>query len=305
MGDWQPSVDEVRALLIERSNWGRWGTDDQRGAVNLIDNHKRCEAAALVRSGQAISLSLDYPTQPAVNNPRPAQQYLKVIHQDHGRGLAVDYLGIEYHCPVATHIDALCHVWDSANGWNGRDPAEFVSIDGVSWAGIEQWRHGIVTRGVLLDIPAHRGVPYVTVDEPVTDAELRSVVEGQGVEIRPGDAVVVYSGRAAFEAEHGPWSGGVTQPGLAASSLWFLRDCDCAVLVWDMMDAIPQSPGFDMPEPVHAALYSFGLALVDNADLEPLARACAQESRYEFMLCVAPLPVVGGTGSPVNPIAVL
>lgn len=143
----------------------------------------------------------------------------------------------------------------------------------------------------------------MTLDAPVHGWELEEVAAAQGVEIRPGDALCVYSGREQFAATNGwVWAGGPARPGLHASCLPFLRDADVALLVWDMMDASPHE--YEVPWTVHGAVFAYGVALVDNALLEPLAEFCSQEGRYEFMLTINPLNVRGGTGSPVNPVAV-
>jgi kynurenine formamidase len=150
-------------------------------------------------------------------------------------------------------------------------------------------------------------VPYVTLDKPVHGWELEDIARAQGVAIEPGDALVVYIGREALQADHPEKYYGVPfgtpnpeRPGLHASCLPFLRDHDIAVLVWDMMDHMPT--GYDIPWSVHGAIFAYGIALLDNALLQPLAEVCAQEGRYEFMLTIAPLKVIGGTGSPANPI---
>ena len=212
-------------------------------------------------------------------------------------GGVVDYYGFIYHGQTMTHIDALCHVWDDGGMWNGRDPAVEITSDGAQFADITAWGDGIVTRGVLLDVPRHRGEPYVTADRPVHGEELREIAEAQGVEVGAGDALIVYSGYEAFREEHTEAAG----PGLHASCATFVRDRDVALLGWDLMDA--RDPATSMPWPVHGVLYSYGVALLDNALLQPLAAACAEEGRYEFMLMVLPLRVPGGTGSPVNPVA--
>ncbi len=292
-----PTRDEVRAYIRERRNWGRWGDDDQMGAINLITPEKRVQAARLVRSGRSVSLSRDVPVTPGRNNPVPAQHFVNL--HDHA---ATDYYGIQYHGYVTTHVDALCHVWDDDGMWQGRDPRAEVTSNGVRFGSIELWRDGITTRGVLLDVPRHRGTPSVTLEAPVHGDELAAIAAAQGVTIEPGDALVVYSGREAWQAANRGWSGyRPPSPGLHASCLPFLRDHDVSVLVWDLMDARPDD--YDIPWTVHAALYAYGVALVDNSLLQPLAEACAEEGRYEFMLTFAPLPFVGGTGSPVNPIA--
>ena len=108
---------------------------------------------------------------------------------------------------VTTHVDALCHVWDGDGMWGGRDYKQELTTEGTRWGGIEHWRDGITTRGVLLDVPKHRGKPFVTIEEPVHGHELEAIATAQGVSIEPGDALVVYSGREAFQAEHREWSG--------------------------------------------------------------------------------------------------
>lgn len=295
-------------LFATRRNWGRWGPEDQRGAINLIDAEKRREAASLVRSGRVVSLCRPFPTAVAANNPRPAIQYYQRIGQD-----ALDFYGISYHGVAATHIDALCHMWDKTGMWNGHDPDEGFGPYGATFGDIERWGDGIVTRGVLFDIPSHRGVPCVEQDEPVHGWELEQICLERGVEVTAGDAVVVYCGRDAWsEAHERPWGSGPNlgrpgprdpRPGLHASCLEFFRDTDCSMLVWDMLDLLPN--GLDVVHSVHAAIYILGLALVDNAQLAPLAEACAEEGCDEFMLTVGPLRVEGGTGSPVNPLALL
>jgi kynurenine formamidase len=294
-----PTRDDVLSYLSERRNWGRWGDDDQRGAINLITPEKRAAAAKLVRSGRAVSLSRDFPTVPGRNNPMPAQHFVRAMDN-----AVIDYYGIVYHGHVTTHVDALCHVWDGDGMWGGRDPKVEITGSGTRWGGIEHWRDGITTRGVLLDVPKFRGEPSVTLEKPVPGWALEAIANAQGVSIEPGDALCVYSGREAWQAAHRDWSGyRPPSPGLHASCLPYIRDHDVAVLAWDLMDANPNDYG--VPWTVHGAIFSYGVALVDNALLQPLAEACAEEGRYEFMFTLAPIPVVGGTGSPVNPLALL
>lgn len=305
---------DTERMLHERRNWGRWGADDELGAVNLVTPEKRREAASLVRAGRSYSLSRTFPTEPSAINPRPAVHYMtRTDRNEGGAGGCGDYYGISYHGTGSTHIDALCHIWDEQGVYNGRDPNEVITFGGATFGGIQNWRDGIVTRGVLLDVPAFRGEPYVTQDRPVHGWELAELCESTGVTVTPGDALVVYSGREEWSRANGrPWGSGERstpdqigpdRPGLHASCLEFIRDTDCAVLCWDMMDMFPN--GVDLTWSVHGAIFAFGIALVDNALLEPVASACRAEGRSDFMFVAAPLPVEGGTGSPLNPIAVL
>ncbi len=294
--------ESIESLLKDRRNWGRWGADDEVGAVNLITPEKRVAAAGLVRSGRTVSLSLPLPTTPAADNPRPAQHYTKVAERVGDTGVATDFYGVEYHGLVCTHIDALCHTWGADGMWQGRDPKQELTSSGTRFGGIQAWRDGIVTRGVLLDVPAYRGTPYVTADRPVQGNELAAIAASQGVTFEPGDALVVYSGRDRWDRENAPLGTATDRPGLHASCLQFIRDIDCSVLAWDMQDAKPYA--WDLAWTVHAVIHTFGVAVVDNCALAPLAAACEAENRYEFMLVVAPLVVLGGTGSPANPLAI-
>ena len=298
-----PTKEEVESYLRDRRNWGRWGDKGSAGAMNLVTPEKRLSAVALVKTGRTVSLSRPFPVTPSVENQRPAQHYMMTSDRPPGGGSATDYLGVYYHGMATTHIDALCHVWNRDGMWDGRDPSEVLTFTGARYGTIDQWSDGILTRGILLDVPKHRGKPYVTLDEPVHGWELDQIVNEAGLALEPGDAVMVYSGRETYAQDHGGfWGGGAERPGLHASCLPFIRDNDISILGWDMMDAMPNEYG--IPWTVHGAIFAYGIALLDNALLQPLARACAEEATDQFMLTINPLKVIGGTGSPVNPIAV-
>jgi kynurenine formamidase len=226
------------------------------------------------------------------------------------RGHATDYYGMSYHGRTFTHIDALGHIFDSrgvflseGEMYNGRQALEEASSSGLAFGGIHALRAGIITRGVLLDIPALRGIPYVAPDDPVRESDLLEAASRQGISVEPGDGLVVYCGREAFETDFGMMGSSEMVPGLHTSCLRYLRNSDVGVLLWDMHDHRPPEYGFDFG--VHFVLPLFGLPLVDNCSLEELVEACRRAMRYEFAVVIAPLDVVGGTGSPVNPLALL
>ncbi|MCU1514007.1 MAG: hypothetical protein JWO10_1097 [Microbacteriaceae bacterium] len=294
--------DQQADALLRDTNWGRWGADDQKGAVNLVTPEKTLAAVRSVRSGESISLSRVFPTTPGPGNPRPAQHYM-LSEERPGFGYSGDYLGIAYHGYECTHVDALCHMWDDKGMWNGRDPRQEITPFGARFGDISQWSNGIVTRGVLLDVPAYRGVEFVEVGEPVLAEELELVAKAQGVTVQSGDALLVYSGREKWSATNGPLATAEHRPGLHVSCMSFIRQHDVAVLLADQMDETPNDSGIFLS--VHGVIFAYGVALVDNALLQPLAEACASRGAWDFMLMMAPLPVVGGTGSPVNPIAVI
>jgi kynurenine formamidase len=302
------STEQLRAVYAERNNWGRWGEDDERGTVNLIDERATLRGVAAARTGKPISLSRPLRAGGgAVHNPTPVSFMVGTRpHRTPDSGLAYDRIAFECHGYTLTHIDALCHIWAEDRLWGDRDPSREIASGGSSWGGIEQWKNGIVTRAVLLDIPALRATPYADPAEPITGGELESALQAAGVDLFAGDAVVVYSGREAWEdATRDSWQSSppVPRPGLGPSAVPFFRDHDVAALVWDCMDHAPDSSGLAWT--AHGMLVYFGLPLIDNASLAVLVSACREASRYDFMLTVAPLDIPGGTGSVVNPIAIL
>lgn len=297
-----PSRDEVMSYLKDHRNWGRWGDKGGAGAINLITPEKRVQAAGLVKSGRTVSLSRPLPVEPSRENAIPVQHYMKKEYIG-SWGASLDFLGIFHHGFSVTHIDALCHNWDDDGMWDGRDPEVEITFKGARWGSVDEWRDGILTRGVLLDVPKHRGEPYVTIGNPVHGWELEEILEEEGLSLEPGDAVVVNGGREAYMAD-GPreFAEGDRIPVLHASCMPFIRDHDVALLVWDITDIAPNEYGLAWT--VHGIIHAYGIPILDNALLEPLARVCAEEGRYEFMLTVNPLVAVGGTGSAVNPVAV-
>lgn len=188
----------------------------------------------------------------------------------------------------------------------GGGPSSDVTPEGARANSIDRWRGGIVTRGVLYDVPRHRRTNHVTSEEPVHWWELEEIGSAEGVEPRPGDAVLVRMGAAAYWAANPEFTPPWKAPGLHASALEFLFEHDAALLGWDLMEAPGQDAYQAHALPIHSiAIPYMGMPLLDNANFDELAAACALAGRWEFMLTIAPLVVIGGTGSPVNPIAIL
>ncbi len=282
----QSDDTDYAEMYRRRRNWGRWGANDQVGAINLITAEKRAAAAGLVRNGRTVSLSRVF---------EPPQHFMTKSSLGSGGGYVMDYLGFIYHGNTVTHIDALCHIWDQDGMWQGRDPDVEIDTQGAHFADITHWNTGIITKGVLLDVPRHRGVPHVTRDAPVRGEELEAIARAQGVSVEAGDALLVHSGwQSATDNQEAAGAG------LHPSCAEFVRDHDVAILGWDLMDGRSAS---GLPWPVHGVLFNFGVALLDNARLEPIADACAEEGRHEFMFMLLPLNVARGTGSPANPVA--
>ena len=184
-------------------------------------------------------------------------------------------------------------------------PAEVVTAHGATRLGIHHLRAGIVTRGVLLDIPLLRGTEALEPGEPVFPEDLEAAEERAGLRVRSGDALLVRTGRWRWRAAHGPWDLGTLAAGLDASCLPWLRARDVATLGSDGVSDVLPSRVEGVGMPIHTvAIVALGIHLMDNLDLDAVAEACAEERRWEFLLTVAPLVLRRGTASPVNPIAV-
>jgi len=287
-----------RTEVAAQRNWARWGAGDQRGAANLITGERRRTAARSVTTGRCVSLArvVDPDTHGVTRR-------VSTIERAPGDGAVMEQLEFQCHGFELTHVDALSHLWIGGEMWGGHRPDRVVSPAGIQIADIDQWHDGLVTRAVLVDVAGHRGSGYVEIGNPVSGEEIRAILDRQGTAVEPGDALVVHCGRRAWETRFGSWGAADPRPGLDASCALLLRELDVAVLVWDMMDVNPNDTGAAWP--VHIVLQAFGIALVDNAELTELAAACAEEGRSAFMLVVAPLRLVRGSGSPVNPLAIL
>ncbi len=305
-----PTAEEYALYPGRFSNRGRWGEDDELGTLNHIDAATRRAAAALVASGETISLARPIDTQPGPGNPFPAHHVASV---GTSTGLA-DYIGLFFHGFAHTHIDALSHIPDSeGHFFNG--PPISVQTPGLAMPegatlGIQRMADGIVTRGVLYDIPRLRGTDFVDSGEPVHAWELDDAAHAQGITPCAGDVVCIRSGRDEWVEAH-PDAGGWSVPaGVHASVCEFLHETDAAMLCWDMLDAptedqaLPNPIDIDTPVHVHCiTIPHMGMPLLDNADFRRLAAACARHERWEFLFSAAPLVIEGGTGSPINPIA--
>ena len=296
---------ELDRWMSELSNWGRWGPDDQLGALNTITPTKRTEAATLVRSGAVVSLAHDLITEQAPDAQVPYVLDMMIFPE---RQVTRDRINIDFHGGTFTHLDALCHVAHNGTFYNGV-PYESATPQGCAKMGIGALDDGIVTRGILLDIPRLKGVPYLEPGTQVYREDIEEWEQRAGVKVSPGDAIFLRTGRWARRAAVGTGGGS----GFDASFLPFLKERDVALLGSDTAAEVGSVPGCssNAPSPtmcwipVHKfALVARGMNIFDNLDLEAAAATAARLNRWEFLLVAAPVRVPKGTGSPINPLAV-
>ncbi|MGH9657729.1 MAG: cyclase family protein [Bryobacteraceae bacterium] len=298
------SPAEFDRWMTELSSWGRWGKDDERGALNLITPAKRKEAARLVREGVSVTLSRDAATETAPDNPRPFAHQMLVHAESPNATSHGDSFSIAHHGLAHTHLDALCHYFYKERMYNGI-PRSAVTAKGAARLSIYGARDGIFTRGVLVDIPRLKNVPYLEPGTPIYAEDLDAWERFARVKVQPGDALLVRTGRWARRSAKGPWAASDHLAGLHASSVRWLKARDIAVLGSDSASEVRPTGVEGIRGPVHTlVLVALGVPILDNCDLEALGDAAHQRKRWDFLLTTAPLTVPGATGSALNPIAV-
>ncbi|TMK54899.1 MAG: cyclase family protein [Actinobacteria bacterium] len=302
----------MTATTSERGgNWGRWGSEDERGALNLLTDDAVLAATRMCKTGKLyrLGLPIDRVGGPLLDY-RGTPQRLTLSSQTDGRrnamygaapgvGANEDVLVLASH--TLTHIDAFSHVFGDDKFYNGFSNDEFASYGGAARCGIEKL-NSFAGRAVLLDLPHHQSVDWLELGHIITGDELEACRASQGVEISSGDIVLIRTGFLDFffALETGtpmPFE----QAGIGVDAAKWLAARDVAAVGADnsAVEAIP----FDGNEflAVHLELLvQGGITLMEHLDL----REMASDGCYEALLVVAPLPVVGATGSPINPVAI-
>ncbi|MEV0352585.1 cyclase family protein [Nonomuraea sp. NPDC050680] len=302
-------------MAAEPNNWGRFGPEDQRGTLNLLTGNLVLAGLATARTGQVLSLSM--PIRGATSSPAPGtvphlkgrplpQHFMSVDGGDYAAGarpvgaglrMADDALIVTHH-GTTTHMDALCHMWSGDELYNGH-PAARVRSYGATRCGIEQVG-GVVARGVLFDVPRHLGLDHLPADFRIP-AELLAEIAVP----RAGDVAVIRTGWPAVweRSREEYWSG---QPGLSAEAGRWLAERDVSVVAADnaAIGGLNAHQLSDEPldDDLHLILlHRHGIHLIELLWLEELSAA----GRTEFVFVAAPLRIEGGTGSPLNPLAIL
>ena len=310
-----PTEDEVLGYVDSLSNWGRWGDDDQLGTLNLLSPEKTRRAAALVEEGVTVScartivydMAADVTYQPMHFMVESGEGWAtgdKISSRD--RQVSVDYIGMVFHGHTITHVDSLAHFMWEGRLYNGR-PAHLISTSlGATVESIELARDGIVTRGVLVDVPMLRGVDWVERGEGVMPDDILRAEERCGFQVEEGDVLLVRTGQHHRRGVEGPVDTAVAgSTACHAACLPLFREKGIAMIGTDTGNDVNPSGYAAVPMPIHQiGIPAMGLWILDNANLEELAQACRARSRWEFMLSIGPLRISNATGSPVNPLAV-
>ncbi len=309
-----PSVAPAKAEIVtvevlerwtkELSNWGRWGPDDQAGTINLITPARRKAAAQLVTEGVPVSLAHNALTDKTPDNASPYEHSMTTMEFPGSEDWRFDTIKVSPHGFAHSHIDALCHRLKNGKLYNGYT-ATMLSDRGCAKLGINNLKDGIFTRGVLIDIPRLRGVPWLEPGETLYPKDLEAWEEHSGTKLSSGDVLLLRTGRWARRASQGPWPASEGGAGLHPSCAKWLRDREVAVIGSDLGSDVMPSGIEGEPYPMHLLLLvAMGMPILDNLDLEAVANKAASVKRWEFLFTASPLPIEGGTSSPLNPTAI-
>lgn len=300
------------------SNWGRWGPDDERGTLNFITAERILEACSLPRRGLVVSCALPFDERGPQSGLAGRHNPIHTMLADGGDALAgaQDFLagGFRYAddavtmpLQCGTQWDALSHVFYDERMYNDRD-VRLVTSRGARANSIDRICDGVVGRGVLLDLPRVRRVPWLEDGTPILPEELDACAEAQGVSVESGDVVLVRTGMMTRCLEQESWRGycGGPAPGLSVTCARWIYEREIAALATDTwgVEVIPNETP-DCFQPLHMiSLRNTGLLLGEIFQLDPLAAACAEDGNYAFLFTAPPLPITGAVGSPINPLAI-
>ena len=310
-----PTEAEVLGYFDALSNWGRWGDDDQLGTLNFITPEKTRRAASLVQDGQTVSCTRTVSFDPSPDAPKPPIHFMIESGEGWATGQKItdgrfqgasDFFGMAYHGYTITHIDSLCHFFWQGEMYNGR-PAHLVSTsEGATVQSVEVAAGGIVTRGVLVDVPMVRDVDWVERGEGVMPEDILEAERRCGFKVEEGDVLLIRTGQLHRRSVEGPADTAVVgSTACQAACLPLFHERGIAMLGTDTGNDVTPRPYPSVPMPIHqVGLVKMGMWILDNADLEELSRQCAARGRWKFMFNIAPLKLSNSTGSPVNPLAI-
>ena len=310
-----PSEKEVEEYFQSLSNWGRWGEKDQLGTLNFLTPQKTIEAVSLITKGITISCASIISFDSTPDAPIPALHFML----ESGEGWtskdkqtsrttegASDFIGMAFHGYTITHVDSLAHYFWKGKLFNNQ-PAHLISTNlGATVESIDLAKNGIVTRGVLVDVPMIRDVNWVDRGEGVMPEDILAAEKKCGFTIQQGDLLLIRTGQLHRRTLEGPVNPNVEgSTACQAACLPLFHERNISMLGSDTGNDVLPSQYRNVSSPIHqVGIVAMGLWILDNANLEELSKMCIDQNRWEFTISIGPLRLSNSTGSPVNPLAI-
>ena len=305
-----PLTDELRELAATVSNWGRWGDDDERGTLNLVDAEATARGLAAAGQGRHRSLAIpldgtcpQYGGAPGRTAPLRTMLAINETYVGTFGEAAFNDDTVTMSMAAGTHLDGLAHVSYDGFLYNGFPDSTVTASGGASRCGADKITP-ILSRAVLLDLPTVAGVDCLEPGYAITAADLDAAVEHAKVTLAPGDVLLVRTGQMQLLHRKKIWDYNHDSPGLSVETIPWIRDHDLGVVLTDtyIYEVWPPQDWNTMM-PVHMIhLRDMGQIQGQNVDMEGLAADCATDGRYDMLFWAAPEPFTGACSTPVNPI---
>ena len=287
--------EKIDSMIPKITNWSKWGTDDQRGTLNYITQKHKLHASQLIKSGKVISLSRESIIK---NSEEINGKKIREYFMTKGDMYCVDFVGLQFHGFSITHIDSLCHIFASREAnYNGHKTSDIKDTGANNLDILPLAEQGIVGRGVLLDIAYTKG----DILKPGTIIHLEDLLEAekkQKVKVNSGDILLIRNGRGRENNDS-------ISSGLHPDCIPWIHEKEVSLLGSDGPNDFFPAHFKRWTMPIHQICIPYmGLPLLDNADLDPVSKACQEENRWEFFITISPWKFKGTTGSPVNPLVI-
>jgi kynurenine formamidase len=303
-------------LALQVRNWGKWGPDDELGTLNYITPDTIAAACRLATAGKVFALGIPLQRNGPQSGTRQRFNPIHTMFRDggdqprdpleaQGYGGSDDWIVMPLQC--ITQWDSLAHVFYKGKMYNGFD-ATLVTSSGAAKNSIDKTKDKLVSRGILLDVARHKGVPALEPGYAITVDDLEGTAAAQQVEVQPGDILLIRTGHMSRYLHRGSWNyfDLDDSPGVSVYTAAWMHGKQIAAVASDnyAVEVRPSElPPFRSPFHI-CAIPNMGLTLGEIFYLEDLAADCAADGRYAFLLVAPPLPVTNAVGTPINPYAI-
>ena len=309
--NWPEEKQLFRWIDGEISNWNKWGKGDQKGTLNYLTDDHTLRAIKLIESGEKVSCSKTITFENSTSLKVAPNHFMISAgdtyreNENHERQVAMDYFGLVFHGHSITHVDSLAHFFWNGKTYNGR-PSSVVSTEkGATEFDVIPAKGGIITRGILVDVPKLRGVEYIEKGDGVGLEDIKQFENESGIKIGNGDVILLRTGQLGKTSTKGPINIENGSAGPSPDILPFLYEREVSIMGSDTGNDIAPNPYEKFTNPIHQiGIVSMGLWILDNAWLDDLSETCEKNKRWEFAINILPLPMKTVTGSPVNPMAI-